>query len=204
MKINLRLAGAVLLWVVALNTALWAEDRVKTLAGTTYNGRIASIDDGLVTIDASDGARVVLSMEQIQSIEFGVDSAGNPDAKPHYDYAGLTLLTPARINIVLGHWYGDFGFRLSFGYWGETAGVELDGHYSLGCSDAFNHGLFVGLGIFEWEQHFLEPNSRWRYLAAGWQMNLFGIFLQIGLSAGEGSFQSPQYIGQIGYVYEFR
>ncbi len=193
-------------WILAVCIVLiaWAapaaaEDRITTRSGEQYIGTIKETSVEQLTIETSEGALIVVPRSQIRSIEFNVDPLSeSPSASPHFDFLGVTLLTPAGLNLVYGHWFGDFGLRFSGAYFGGLAGLEIDALHRLSINENVNHSLFWALGSL------VVDNNNWNYLGFGWLMNLSGFFVQAGLSIGAGDYSSPQLIAQIGYVYEFR
>ncbi|HRT68363.1 MAG TPA: hypothetical protein P5216_06450, partial [Bacteroidota bacterium] len=90
---------------------------------------------------------------------------------------------------------GEIGFIPS-----SIFGFQIEALYNLKTSRHFEHNLGVGLGLME---IYYNEDNVWGYLELLYNLNIYGFFLEAGMSIGSGSFTNPQLMFQFGYVYRF-
>jgi hypothetical protein len=155
-------------------------------------------DEG-VKMRMSDGSEYVYSYDRIERVtkeQLGMERRNLRDMS--YAEFGLTLGTPAGINFALGSWFGPIGFRVSGMQLGKrTAGIQVNVGYKLSDNATRSHVLAVVAGSL------VAGFQSWGYAGVVYNLNLSGFFVEAGLTAGSGSFTSPQAILQIGYVHRF-
>ena len=122
---------------------------------------------------------------------------------------GATFGTPAVGNIRVGVRSEKAAFHFSGGYWGEVFGFQLNPMLLLSKDEKTYHYLSALLGYSHLESEriyrigqytIIDEGLNWLYGGVGYVFNTRGFFLELGLSAGSGSFTSPQLMFQIGYV----
>ncbi|RMF67870.1 MAG: hypothetical protein D6743_04190 [Calditrichaeota bacterium] len=59
--------------------------------------------------------------------------------------------------------------------------------------------LVVGSAVIDY-----DSRQTWSYTGVTTGLNLHGLFLEVGMSWGQGNFSNPQVIGQVGFVFRFR
>lgn len=205
--------------LVFLNAASGlAQTKVTMKDGTVYKGTLVDTNMETLTLLQENGTRIVIQRENVLRLEAytpGGDESIAParvseQQQDYYTTFGLTLGTPAGVNLNLGRYFDQFGLRLSGGYWGTLGGIDLNAMSLLNRGSSFTHELFVGCGYLSIEEEvhdgfwgYYTRVRDWLYLEGGWSCNWSGFFGLIGLSVGSGSFRSPQLVLQIGYVHEF-
>lgn len=122
---------------------------------------------------------------------------------------GATFGTPAVGNIRVGVRTEKLAFHYSGGYWGDVFGFQLNPMLLLSKDEKTYHYLsaLIGYSHLKSEQIYrigpytiIDEGVNWLYGGVGYVFNTRGFFLELGLSAGTGSFTSPQLMFQIGYV----
>lgn len=122
---------------------------------------------------------------------------------------GLTLGTPAVGHVRVGGRFDGWAMHASLGYWGEVYGIQLSPMLLLSRDEKTYHYLSGMVGYSHlryarvtstWNYINIREQVEWLYAGAGYVFNTRGFFLELGLTAGAGSFSTPQLIFQIGYV----
>lgn len=120
---------------------------------------------------------------------------------------GITFLTPGGINLNVGTMDEDFGIRGQVGYIGSAFGSQLDFLLPFYFSSDVAISFVPSLG-YSWmeidEMGNYGPRIsvyEWIYVAGGFNANLFGFDLNLGLSLGTGDFTNPQLMFSFGYVH---
>ena len=123
--------------------------------------------------------------------------------------AGATLGTPAAVNLRIGLRGERTAVHFSGAYWGVPFGIQLSPMLILSKDEKTYHYLTGMLGYAHLEEKveirdifspIIVNQTTWAYAGAGYALNTRGFFLELGLTAGVGSFRSPQLMFQIGYV----
>ena len=127
-----------------------------------------------------------------------------------YWSAGVTWGRPGLPNIVVARNIAhEWQFRTLFGYLGDRLLVEFGGLYRVADTGPLAHNLLFSFGHSSIETTALvsglaEPVDRdWTYFQIAWNLNLAGVDLTGGFSAGQGGYDNPRYLFQIGYVHAF-
>jgi hypothetical protein len=124
-----------------------------------------------------------------------------------YTELGASFGTPGGLNLMVGHWFGIVGTRLSGMYLGSTlAGIQGNIGFKLSDNSNRSHALAAVFGtsrLVEDEGTFFERERTWTYIGAAYNLNLGGFHLEAGLTVGDGDFSSPQIVLQLGYMYRF-
>lgn len=112
---------------------------------------------------------------------------------------GLSVGTPAGINLEALKGVGTRALYLSGGYWGSTiygaqAGVLLEG-YGSGRA-----GVSIGfvVGHFRFREEDSSTYDRWTYAGLEAYLRFHDFFLAPALTEGEGSFSGPVLVVRLG------
>lgn len=136
----------------------------------------------------------------------------NPQPKNVKAELGFVIGTPGVTNLVIAAHTNDFLFKLTAGYFDAGSyGAQFDIGYKVFKEDETYQAIGLGTGysvITNQEEDYYNYTSQkrynWKYLVLDYILNTRGFYLNLGLSAGVGSFPNPQLMFQIGYVYQFR
>ena len=114
-----------------------------------------------------------------------------------YPVLGITLGTPAGLNIVVGYYFNNLGTQVSGlylpGLYTTLYGTQLNLLYKIGDYFNFLHNFAV-LGGFSCVEEKFKGNVsiiQWNYGGIGYNLNWYGFY------------PSPQLGLQIGYIYRF-
>ncbi len=183
--------------------------------GTKVTGKIIKYDvEKEVVIKTESGTELQYKMSDVEKIDFKSES--------FYQYKktsaelGVTLGTPAVLNLVLGKHFDNLMVKASGFYLGSDAkGIQFEIGYKLAEFARTYHAINIAGGFSEMRttsstlndtDNELCPSKlyKWNYIGIVYNLNTNGFYLQSGLSIGEGDYISPQFMFQIGYVYQFR
>lgn len=189
-----------------------AQTRIKLRSGMAYFGRIVADSDDVIVLRTADSVEMTFKRSTVESID--VMQVRTDSARRAYPSIGVTLGTPAGINLIGAYYFGDLGLRASIGYWGSIYGAQVNLTRNLSTSGNVTHNVSIGAGYMylrihrtnfdAWEVTEHDDISEWRYLCATYALNWSGFFAEIGVSVGSGTFSNPQLLFQIGYVHDFR
>lgn len=201
----------VLLFVTANNCfSLLESDEIHLKNSSKIVGKIVKFDvDDEVTIRTDSGSELTCKMSDVDKIEF--KSAHFKNKKTSSEL-GVTFGTPSLGNIVAGYHLNNLMFKASGLYLGDRRGIQLEFGYKFSEYARTYHAFSIvgGLQSFEFfencmpltERKYVEKN--WKYVGIVYNMNSNGFYIQPGICIGEGDFSNPNYLIQIGYVYQFR
>lgn len=200
-----------LLCIVVTSVSV-AQTQIKTQSGKTYIGKVLSDSGDQVVMRTTEGNKVTLLKSYISGREENVDPS-TISTQLAFPLGGLTLGTPGAFHILGGYYFGPVGTRASIGYLASMYGIQVNVYRNLSRSDRFSHNLGIAAGYSHIPHIDADPvfgfptvvgDYHWTYIGAMYDVNINGIFGEIGLSFGSGSFHNPQLMLQVGYVYEFR
>lgn len=192
-----------LLFVILTCSELSAQrvTRIITSEGETFTGEIIVESRDTITLRSTSGTDIMVPRVSIERIDYNYDPSGGKNDS--FWAFGATLGTPALLNLVVAYNFNDdWGLRFSGGYVGSAAGLQLDGTYLLG-GDKVRHNLNFGLGLSGVETGWPYGVKDWAYLEGGYNLQVWGFDLMLGISVGDGDYTNPQLLGQIGYVHRF-
>jgi len=213
--LSIRFLIATLFILSVASIARSQEVVVTSHDGIVVRGKIIVRGVDSLKVMTKEGRMVSLANLQIHSIEeenqsaIGAPRPFNEKARIHTDHPifGLSILSPAGINLIVGYRMGLFGARLTGMHFGKHYGAQFDLLANLDESGDFIHDLYVGIGMadnvdfdggFHWVYH------EWRYTAIGYNVSWKGIYANGALSFGSGDYDTPQLIVQLGFVKEAR
>jgi len=163
---------------------------------------IEQIPNTSVKIRMKDGSEFVFSFDKIEKIVKENTSVLPIDLKEKsYLELGVNIGIPSAFNVSLGNWFGPFGLRLSGMSFEKAKGFQVNIEYKLSDNIDRRHGLAAVLGSSKIISDGLA--KEWNYFGITYELNWSGFFFETGMSAGKGSFSSPQLLLQIGYMYRF-
>lgn len=218
------ITGLVVIFIISSLKLFSAEqvDIIHLKNGSVIVGKIIKYDAGKeIEIQTNDGNRFVFKMEQVEKIDFMVDK--DPGYKKTKSELGGTIGTPAAINFVFGKHFDKYMVKASGMYLGRTAhGIQLELGLKLSEFKRTYHAVNIIGGYSFLQIESLSQNSgykqyestEWSYGGIVYNLNTNGFYLQAGLSLGSGIYShptkgiedvtNPQFMFQIGYVYQFR
>lgn len=204
--------------------ATTGEKKVRIILSdnTEMNGVIIKEDSASVVIRTASGVESMVKRSFIAQITYDtsvltVDRITEEKVTKGKDSTtwsvGATIGTPAGLNIRFGFGNGKSAFHFSGGYWGNIIGLQINPMLALysdertfqyfsgmiGTSHIGDSDLLYSGGGYR----VVSRPKNWTYLGLGYVLHSRGFLLEAGLSAGLGSFSSPQLMLQIGYVHQF-
>lgn len=124
---------------------------------------------------------------------------------------GVVVGTPSGVNLTSAIHANDFIFRLTGMYLPTIYGLQADFGYKFSESDETYHAITLAGGVSRFETsndydyyYHYQLYDYWDYVGLNYMLNTRGFLFAIGLSAGSGTFPSPQLLIQVGYSYQFR
>ncbi|PKL80874.1 MAG: hypothetical protein CVV25_02855 [Ignavibacteriae bacterium HGW-Ignavibacteriae-4] len=122
---------------------------------------------------------------------------------------GAALGTPGGINLTGAIHSDKLVVRLSGMLLNTISGIQVDLGFKFSEVKQTYHALSLVAGMSKIEDADLRGYgysiyNTWDYVGINYNMNSKGFLLGVGLSAGSGSYSSPQLLFQIGYSYQIR
>jgi hypothetical protein len=201
-----------IVFIIASVSFASAQVRIRCYYGQKYYGTILKDSADEVVIKTYEGEKVILGKAYIIGIDSNVD-ASEANGPTSFPLVGGSLGTPAALHLIGGYYMGPIGARASLGYLGRLYGAQLNLYRNLTRKEGFSQNLGIAAGYsniphFVFDENtsriFVDRTMTWTYISAVYDVNVNGIFGEIGLSFGSGSFSNPQLMLQVGYVFEFR
>lgn len=196
-------------FIFSSNNAI-SEEKVDVLFlknGSKIIGSITQlIPDSTVSIQTKDGSVFIYKTNEVLKIE---KASEIENLKENYTEFGANFGTPAVFNVVLGFHSGKSGIRFSGMYLGSAYGIQASMPIKFYESEDVYHAIALALGFshIETEETLLyykyTKTREWKYFSLSYNLNLYGFFLEAGLSVGDGGYSNPQLMFQIGYVHRF-
>lgn len=170
---------------------------IKTVSGEEYQVHI--LDDSGDTYKVKSGASI---FEMPKDRILFINSGKLANSKKDYMIFGATAFLPGGINLIGGYRFDFIGLRAEFGtipgeIWGIQGNIDLLLHKKAN----FEHGFSLAFGYSEDGSSYY--NHWYRYIGPTYFLNIYGFFLEPGICFGEGTYSSPQFFLQAGYVYRF-
>ncbi|MEN6295734.1 MAG: hypothetical protein ABFD61_06360 [Chloroherpetonaceae bacterium] len=122
-----------------------------------------------------------------------------------YPMLGLTFNTPGGINLIGGYHFGKFAAIGGIGCvpFGTTIwGAQVEFMFNLKSARHFEHNIGFGVG-YSFIGSKLSKAQEWTYIGLFYNLNIYGFYLEPGLTIGSGTYKNPQIAFQFGYVYRF-
>lgn len=166
---------------------------IVTRGGEQYVGAVAATSADTIVIRTSEGVEHAIPVSAISSSSY---SAG--DATKDYWAVGFAYGMPGRFNILVGRSLSSrFELMMSMGYHVNVVGIEFDGLFRIVSTGPWDHYLVVGSGVS------IIGERGWSFMQIGYGMHLKGFNAMVAVSGGEGDFESPQTMFQIGFLHRF-
>ena len=120
-----------------------------------------------------------------------------------YPVFGMTIGTPAALNLVWGYYFENYGIRCSGLYLDTVSGIQLNALRKLKETPNFlqNASILAGSAFTINNEDRIE--KYWNYIGVGYDLNWYGFFFELDITVGSGSYSSPQMGLQIGYVHRY-
>lgn len=169
---------------------------IKQKNSSYYEGKVLSISDKKISMFCEDGA----------IYDFNYDESKILFYNPVSSFIGFTIGTPGGINATFGSFLTEnFGLSASIGHIpNKMLGAQLSCLFNISRGIHFEHNLGIGIGGFtEYSEYRNDDNDDWIYSSVFYELNLYGFYIQPGISYGHGSYSNPQFLFQLGYVYRF-
>lgn len=183
--------------------------RVITLDSVEVHGVIVRETDDSVVIRTELGIDVGFHRSEIAKLH--VYRYRGEYLKETYWSLGATYGGPGLANLVIARNVAhEWQFRTVFGYVGSQVGLEFAGLYRFLDLGPSAHNILFGFGHSTIEEEgsggadSLTISKEWTYFQFGYNVNIWGLDMSGTLSAGEGAFENPRYMFQVGFVYSFR
>jgi hypothetical protein len=177
---------------------------IHTTGGGELEAHISLVNDSAFEASTKDGFPLKIDRKNIMYYSFD-------NLSSQYPFIGLTLVQPGGFNLTGGGHFSDvLGIRATVGMVpGSMFGTQFNLLYSLSRLEHFESNISIlgGYSIIERGHDYygqaVENDMDWLYFGTSIDANIYGIFLELGLTVGSGYFSNPQLLFQIGYVYRF-
>jgi len=154
-------------------------------------------------------AGVLAAILLISVCGIGVSAQESADASPIQSCLGITVGTPAGLNLTATQYLGSkLGLRLSGGYLpghfdSHLSGVQVGFLWKLReeGNSLFDAGIVFG--YTEWENgRTAFDDNLWRYAGVAGAYKWKSLFVEGGLTVGSGTFSNPQGVLQVGVIFK--
>jgi hypothetical protein len=172
---------------------------------------IKDLNNNLIKIDMS-------KVQKMMKVEYEDKTFYSKD----YSEFGVSLVTPAGLNLNYVHWFSPYGIGISGMYWGDFYGIQGNFKFKLSDNRDRSHSLSLVAGRCYMSYQRTTPFTSyeennlfdWKYIGATYNLNYSGFWLEVGITASEVKIEPkkevntfdgilPQLVFQIGYVYRF-
>ncbi|MBI5325433.1 MAG: hypothetical protein HZB41_09220 [Ignavibacteriae bacterium] len=174
------------------------EASITTKSGEVYEGNITNVDDNNFYITTKSGLPVIIPKSIVEKVFLS-----NNYKEKQYAMFGPTFLLPGGINLLFGYHYSTFGVRGEFGIFpvdDAIYGFQMNVFYNLFRNKSFEHNVSIA-GGYSHQDHYIDRD--WAYIGVMYDFNIYGFFMEFGLTLGSGYYSNPQMALQLGYVYRF-
>jgi hypothetical protein len=175
------------------------EASITTKSGDVYEGNITDVNESNYVIETESGLSVKIPRDIVDKVILG-----NNYSEKQYAMFGPTLLLPGGINLLFGYHYSSFGVRGEFGFIpanNEVYGFQVNVFYNLYRTKSFEHNISIAGGFSSQETYLYD--KEWTYIGFMYDFNIYGFFMEAGITFGSGTYSNPQLAIQFGYVYRF-
>lgn len=190
-----------LIFTITMGIALAQEqmDVVFLHDGSKIVGTIIElVPNKSVKLRMKDGSELVFPFERVERIVREPDLTLPLDLKREtYSELGITLGTPGAVNLAVARWFGQYGVRVCGMAFDSSKGIQANIAYKFSDNADRSHSVALVFGGSK------IMGKVWNYAGVAYNLNYGNFFLEAGLSAGSGSFSTPQLLLQLGYSYRF-
>ena len=143
-------------------------------------------------------AALILCLLVGGSCKTNANEVGNPSVPVHR--LGFSLGTPAMLNLVSIVHLPITTISVSGMYWGEDpVGLQVGASVFRSEQKSFFRALNLIIGMMDYEDG--DYGREWNYYGIDGLFSWKLLFIQPGVTAGNGSFSSPQISMQIGFLW---
>lgn len=182
--------------------------RIIVDSGTAVHGVIVRETDDSIVIRDELGIVIGFDRQEIRNIHL-YRYRGRYLTEQFWSL-GATWGPPGLPNLVVARNIAhEWQFRTLFGYLGDRLAVDFGALYRFAETGPAAHSLVISFGHSSIEEPALIAgvaevvDREWTYMQIGYNLNLLGLDLTGGFSAGEGGYENPRYLFQLGYVHAF-
>lgn len=197
------ISGAALFILLLVQYDANAQVSVTTNSGENYVGNV--VDDTMewIRLITTDSVNITIPKSNVHLIQYGVE---RPGSRSSFWVLGGSFGTPGIANLVGGYYFNGWGVRVTGGMLPySAAGAQIEVLRNISTTQNFSHNVHLtGGSLFIDNGNSFWGYDWWDYVAIGYDLNWHGFYVSGDLSVGDGTYSSPQILGQIGYVYEFR
>ena len=172
--------------------------RLITNSGHEYSGHIKKLENNKYTVITDSGSEIEIPVSSVK--EYSTNSTVGKSKIDEYGMIGGALGTPGVLNLILGYQFNNsFGNKLSFGgFYGEDPvfGLQINAMFNIIKRPSVEQNISLGFG---WSQ--IEHS--WLYTGIFYDINIYGVYSELGLTIGDGIYSNPQLFFQLGYVYRY-
>ena len=179
--------------VLLFATALFAQEKVETKSGAIYRGAVTKNTEDTVVLVTKDSVIIFLPKAAIHSLYYDVR---DEDAGDFWSL-GAAFGMPALVQLVTSYEWDQFGVRVSAGYIGERAGLQLNAFRKFMRKEHFSHELSLITG-------YVDHGRDYVYIGPSYGVHFYGAFGEAGFALAGDDFSDLLFIFQLGYLFEFR
>jgi hypothetical protein len=118
---------------------------------------------------------------------------------PYKSRLALTIGTPAALQLDYSHWGpGHLGYRITAGGLEGAAGVQAEITERISRKNARTL-MDISFGVGYSNIYVDRETHEWTYAGGFWTLNSGALFLQTGLTVGDGDYESPTLSLQLGF-----
>jgi small nuclear ribonucleoprotein (snRNP)-like protein len=174
------------------------QTRIETKSGDQYTGFVTTIDDNRLKIILEEAGEIEINRADIVEIEAidDRDILGERISDQTYSALGITFFGPGMINLSYSHSTEEVGVKVCAGTIGFNFGWQVNLLMNLNRTKTYNHNVSLGTGMM------IADNFLW-YAGVFYDINVYGLFLEFGLSTAIDEKLSLGPTFQVGYLFEF-
>jgi hypothetical protein len=204
-----------------------AQSRIVTTSGNVFIGSVLDEDKFEISIRTADGIDIKVPRDKIESISYGrtapAITPSSPTSAPissstqesfsatpsigaeddgHLAF-GIAIGTPGGLGLAAAYHQQGFGARFSLMALPEDFGLQTSMLQQIAKTGPmeFKVGLISGFSYVGGDRSTNYEDYSWLYTGPAASIELFGMFTEVGLSFGFGSYSNPQVMYQLGYAY---
>jgi len=179
---------------------------ITTIDGDTYEGTLTGIDSSKIVLITNDGNKIEIERKLILHSEFA-----DYYSTLSYPMFGLTSGYPKFLQLVGGYQFRYIGLRLDCGlplnnkdFWGIKSNflINILKRKTIECNLDLCFGYIHNPPSNETTSFFWFKHE-WRYLGISADINISGVFVELGISNNLDDWGELFPLIQLGYVYRF-
>ncbi|MGA2296240.1 MAG: hypothetical protein ABSG15_01685 [FCB group bacterium] len=182
-----------------------------------YTGTITDVNDSIIKFVPDEGAEIIMPRKNITGIELLSDFG-----RKSTPFGGFTVISTGGVNLLFGGYFSRFGIRGELNIYSLPSnffsGFQVNLLYRIYNSKHFESNISLGIGL-NWAGQinpisfypFYDNNNYYNnngasalsFLGVFGDVNIYGIFVEIGWAGSEGFRNGWGLLGQVGYVVRF-